>query len=348
MSAEALSATLAMRPTPLALDTAQRILRQAFGIIGDLRALHSEREENFLVDTGNRRYVLKFANPAEDRDITQFQTDVMLHIAANAPDLPIPRIVNSTSGRDFTEFNDPDGNSRIVRLFTYLPGTMAADVKITPALRSRMGGMLALIDKALGSFSGREPPHDLSWDIERAGRLRPLLGNIEDVSNCRLVERALDTFDTRIAPNFPRLRRQIIHNDLNTFNVLVDAQAPDSIVGVLDFGDTMRAPLVHDIVTAASYHVGAADYALQPVAEMLSGYQKMLPLERLEIELLSDLIATRLAMTVLITEWRAKQFPENRAYILKNHPAAVAGLTQLARISRDESVDYFSGITSER
>ena len=50
-----------------------------------------------------------------------------------------------------------------------------------------------------------------------------------------------------------------------------------------------------------------------------------------------DLIATRLAMNLVIAEWRAARHPENRAYILKNHPAAVAGLVQLSGIARAQA-----------
>lgn len=35
---------------------------------------------------------------------------------------------------------------------------------------------------------------------------------------------------------------------------------------------------------------------------------------------------TRLAMSCLITNWRAKLYPENRAYILRNAPASWAGV----------------------
>lgn len=338
-----LSATLAMHSTPLNHDSARFLMWQQFGVDGAISTLRSERDENFLVEGKDASYVLKFASPAEDRDVTHFQTSAMLHVAAAAPELPISRVVKTLSGENFSEYIDPDGNRRIVRLLTFLPGTMVANVTITSVLRTQIGLMLARVDRALESFSGESPFHDLSWDMERAGRLRELLGNIQEKNNRVLVERALDGFDTRIAPAFPRLRRQVIHNDLNPFNVLVDPAKPDFIVGILDFGDIVKAPLVHDIAIAASYHVGAADNPLQPVAEMLSGYRKAVALESPEIELLPDLIATRLAMTVLITEWRAVHFPENRAYILKNHPAAVSGLTRLAGISRDEAAEFLLG-----
>ncbi|HEY1836682.1 MAG TPA: phosphotransferase [Rhizomicrobium sp.] len=339
----ALSPALSMHPAPIDPDSARRFMEEQFAVKGRIRPLRSERDENFLVESDTARFVLKFANPAEAAPITHFQTNAMLHLAQAAPELPIPRIVQTSAGKGFAELVAPDGSVRIVRLLTFLPGIMVAEVKPTPKLRAQMGTMLARIDTGLSGFSDPSPLHDLSWDMERAGQLRPLIGNVAEKANRVLAERALDDFEAFAEPAFPQLRTQVIHNDLNPFNVLVDEAAHERIVGILDFGDIVRAPLVHDIAIAASYHVGAASNPLQPVAEMLGGYRTILPLEPLELELLPDLIATRLAMTVLITEWRAAHFPENKPYILKNHPAAVAGLTRLAQLSRDEARKFLGG-----
>src|SRR5439155_1052153 len=47
----------------------------------------------------------------------------------------------------------------------------------------------------------------------------------------------------------------------------------------------------------------------------LDGFASRLPLEPLELELLGDLVAARLAAIVSISAWRARRFPENAAYI---------------------------------
>ncbi|WP_338509164.1 hypothetical protein [Pseudomonas poae] len=41
------------------------------------------------------------------------------------------------------------------------------------------------------------------------------------------------------------------------------------------------------------------------------------------------MIEARLLATVLITEWRAREHPENSEYILRNNPSAWAGLRRL-------------------
>jgi Ser/Thr protein kinase RdoA (MazF antagonist) len=61
----------------------------------------------------------------------------------------------------------------------------------------------------------------------------------------------------------------------------------------------------------------------------MQGYQHANPLSRAELRLLPLLAAVRCAITLCITERRAQRFPENRAYILRNHAVASAGLRTL-------------------
>jgi hypothetical protein len=63
----------------------------------------------------------------------------------------------------------------------------------------------------------------------------------------------------------------------------------------------------------------------------------VLPVLREEGELICDIIAARLAITVLISEWHAAHNPGNRSYILKNHPTAVRGLDRMASVSRSDA-----------
>ena len=99
----------------------------------------------------------------------------------------------------------------------------------------------------------------------------------------------------------------------------------------------VRAPLINELAVAASYHFSAVGEPLSPVIDLIRAYHEILPLYPAETDLLHDLIATRQAMTILITESRAKRHPENRDYILKNHPAAVLGLKRLEEIQREEA-----------
>jgi len=63
--------------------------------------LDSERDQNFrLRSLSGREYVLKIANPDEDRAVTNLQTEALLHLAAADPDLPVPAHLSGAERHD--------------------------------------------------------------------------------------------------------------------------------------------------------------------------------------------------------------------------------------------------------
>jgi hydroxylysine kinase len=171
--------------------------------------------------------------------------------------------------------------------------------------------------------------------------VRGLLDHIPDPQQRGLARRFLDSFERHAQPVLNQLRAQVIHNDLNPHNVLVCAQNPDRIAGIIDFGDMVQAPLVNDLAVAAAYHPTQAGHALAAMADLVAGYDAEQPLEDEELALLYDLIAARMVVSVAISGWRAARHPENRDYILRNNRLAWIGLQSLASISRAQAQDFF-------
>ena len=87
---------------------------------------------------------------------------------------------------------------------------------------------------------------------------------------------------------------------------------------MIDFGDMVYAPLINDPAVAAAYQtVSCADLFLG-TADILKGYHSVNPLQEQELDLLPSLVVNRIAMTAIISEWRAKEHPKNQDYILGN------------------------------
>lgn len=299
---------------------ADRLAVARFGVAGSAKLLTSERDQNFhLRGADGREYVLKIANVAEEAAVIAFQTAVLEHIATADAALPTPRVVRALDGA-----SSVIERGSIVRLLTWLGGSLMHQVERTAKLRMSLGGVHGRLARALSSFAGEAPAQELLWDLQHFARLRPLLAHIEEAEARAKLERVLDRFDAEAAPALGGLRSQVIHNDLNPHNVVVDTAGVVS--GVIDFGDMVRAPLVCDVAVAAAYHVRADDAVLADAGQYVTAFHKEMPLEPGEVALLPLLIQTRLAMTALITNWRATLYPHNRAYILRNAPAAWAGL----------------------
>jgi hypothetical protein len=318
-----LGGLLASAPPELTDDQAARLARDIFGVEGRMKRLTSERDLNIHIATPAQGYVLKLANPAEPPEVTDFQTQALLHL--EAAHLPVPRVVRTLSGA--TEARTPQG---ILRLLTYLEGRPLHLVQASAALRRSMAAMNARITLGLQGFAHPAADHVLQWDIKQAASLRPMLPAIADAALRALATRTLDHFDTAIAPRLPELRWQVVHADMNPHNVLVTADG-DHIAGVLDFGDMVRTPLVCDLAVTASYQIDPAD-PLTSLTEFAAAYHAILPLTADEIALIPALVATRMLTTLAITSTRAARYPENAPYILRNFPSARDGLLALSRL----------------
>jgi len=323
---------------------AAALAAHAFGISGHATLLTSERDQNFRIDVpGQAGYVLKITHPAEDIGVTDFHTRAQLHLMHADSTLPIPQLIETVDGasvywRDLPRHTAGRDARQAVRLITFVPGLPLYKVARSAAQRRALGVALARIDRALASFSHPHANHRLLWDLQHLAQLRPLLACIDDAARRRLAQRFLDRFEARVAPVLPTLRRQVIHNDLNPYNVLVDASDHDRVAAIFDFGDMVEAPLVHEIAVAAAYQLADAPDPLVTAAECIGAYHARLPLTDTEITLLPDLIAARLLTTVLITSWRAREHPENSTYILRNSGLSWNGLERLDALGMDQAL----------
>lgn len=333
---------LATAPEPITAEEAEALAREHFGVEGRAKELTSERDQNFHLTTGDGPgYVLKFAHPAEDEAVTEFQTHGLLHIAKRDPGMVVPKVMLTRQGQSAIRLQQPGRATRTTRLLTFLPGRMLHDAPSTPRLRRNLGATLARLGLALRGYDHPRSDYPLLWDLKQAGGTRDLLAHA-DAESRALVEPAIARFEAHVAPALPHLRSQVVHNDLNAHNVVVDPADPETVAGVLDFGDMIRTPLICDVAVAASYQVAQADGPLGGAVDFVAGYNAVSALEPEEIGLLADFIMTRMMISVLISGWRAQLYPENAAYILRNVGAARAGLARMVNLPREEGAALFA------
>lgn len=329
----------------LPLDIIVVALRAQYGVeCIALERLSGERDQNYRVtDQNGTAYVCKVSHPFEEIRITESQTRVLRHVAGIAPGLPVQRVVPTVAGNDFASAERDHNNTVRVRLLTYLQGTPMYQSTASVKTRRSLGAMHAQLIKTLSTLNDVETTADLLWDLSHIQRVRPLLKHLRSDSDHRLVESSLDNVEQRALPYVTGLRQQLIHNDLNPYNLLVDGKTL-LVCGILDFGDLVVAPLLNDIAIASSYLISPHGHPLDNVCDYVAAFHQEFPLLPEETDLLFLLIVGRLVMTVAITEWRAKLHPENRNYILRNNPAAWFGLRRLSTVSVEEARARFQGV----
>jgi hydroxylysine kinase len=332
--------------TPPAFSAAEAVAVAAsqYGIHGSVRPLVSERDQNFRLDADDgKRYTLKISNEAEQLQVIDFQNQALCYVEKSDASLPLPRVIPNLHGQLHCGV-EKDGKAHFVRVLSWLDGLLLDEAQASAGLANQLGRLLARLGLALEGFDhpGSNPPS--LWDMKRAAGLRDLLPYIEEPGLRQLITQTLDRFVSKVEPVLGTLRTQVIHSDMNLGNVLMDEKSPDQISGLIDFGDIVKSPLIIDLAIASAYQLSEGDDPLGGTLPMIAGYHAVRPLQGIEMEVLLDLIRTRLITSVLINSYRVTLFPENREYLMISHQSAISFLTRLQSLGADEALERIHAV----
>ena len=325
-------------PPAFSKTRAVAVAADRYGISGSVEPLVSERVQNFKLTTqAGLGYTLKISNFEEKEDVIDFQNQALLHVAKQDPSLPLPRIIPTIDGQLHCRV-EQDGKLHIVRMLSWLEGSIIHDASIDSGLARRLGQLLARLDSALQGYDHPGSNSPLLWDIKQYANLAELVVNIEETGLIQMIYKKLDNFVTEVKPVLETLRVQVIHNDMNPGNILMDNDRPGQIAGLIDFGDMTRSPLVIDLAVAAAYQLYEGSDPLAGALPMIAGYHDKEPLQDNEMSLLTDLIRTRLVTSLLIGTYRSTLFPENREYLLISQRPVRNSLINLSHLRTDEAL----------
>jgi 4-aminobutyrate aminotransferase-like enzyme/Ser/Thr protein kinase RdoA (MazF antagonist) len=335
-------------PLPIGPREAERLAHEMYGIVGSATPLSGERDRNFRLSSVDNDYVLKVIDPSADDSTADCQTLVLTHLAEQAPDLPVPRIIAALD-KSLLSHGQVEGVAYRLRVIEFMPGELMLDVARDPALLEIVGGTLGRLDRALRGFFHPALGQPIVWDVRRAPALLPYLDYVASPAIRRLVRDALEAVAAQ-GPALRTLRAQAIHGDFHPCNILI-SKARDACSAILDFGDMIHAPLVLDLaVTMAEFLIqGAA--STEHISRVITGFASQVPLESDEIEKLFDLVTARVATAILVYAWRRHRNPAGAEATADSFAVAEGSLVELARIGRQSLTRHWheaAGTASQR
>lgn len=318
VTVEAMLATMVAQSS-VSVEMAMALAREHYGLETTAVRLSGERDENFLLRTGQEvEYLLKVAHPLEDEAVTDLLGAALEYLESRDAGLPCPRLVPSSKLYRHVRLTDASGVERQACLLTYLSGQTLEGGSRSARQRAACGRIAGRLSEALRGFEHSAAHRPLIWDLGRMSAMVPVLAQLPGF---RYRRAALDLIE-RILPNvnsfWPTLRQQIVHNDLNPRNVLVDPADETHITGIIDFGDMLHTALIADVaVTAAELlpeTCSAGEEARSCIRDVALAYEERQPLLVEERSVLGTLVAARLVMNVVVQEWHVQRNPGGGHY----------------------------------
>ena len=224
------------------------LLHDSWGLVDvTWSAFGSERDDTLHVSCTSGEFVLKVAHPLDDPDRLHRQLSLMEFVGKASLPFATQTPVPTTSGDTTASIN-----GRLAHLLPFLRGTPIRHSPQTAEGLANIGAAVWQLQEHLATYP---EPYDTEhpWAL---GSLDTVLQKLNAVTpnNVRQgCERILTHVVQTTLPRLADLPAQPTHNDAHTDNVLVDGQ---TVVGIVDWGDSITQPRVADLAVAASYARG--------------------------------------------------------------------------------------------
>jgi len=310
----------------LTVEDAAALAQNLYGIQARATPLPSERDQNFLLTTETGpQYVLKIANALEEPALLDAQNHAMLHVRQQIS--ACQTVLPTKTGQFIAEINRPANRTHLVRLVTYLPGTPLGQVKRhSDGLLHSLGQTIGRLDKALSDFDHPAVHRRFHWDLAHAPQIIDQHKSlITPPALQTLVEQLTAKAERHLAPLLPQLRRSVIHNDANDYNIIVGGgddlySRNQQVLGLIDFGDIIYSYTVADLAIAIAYAILNKPNPLATAAKMVQGYHQVYPLTKQELAALFSLVCLRLCTSVAMAAYQQQQRPNDEYLTISQQP----------------------------
>jgi len=310
------------------------ILKNNFGIAAtSVSSLEGYDSVNFKVVSDSGIFVLKqYRINKYSKELREAENDILQDLSV-LKHQEFPEVIQTVEGNLFWR-SDTD----YFRLLTYVEGDFLGVVEHSSNLLHSFGEFLGKMDKQLEHvYYASIAAKRTQWDLQYFKQNYKYLDYINDPKDKSLVDYFFLQFDEQVYPIQHNLRKAIIHNDANDWNVLTKNE---KVSGIIDFGDMCHSWLINEVAVAITYVMMGKENPLEIGSQVIKGYHSVVPLKQIELDTLYFLVAARLCTSVCNSAC-TKTFKPDSDYITISEKPAWTLLRKWLTINPLKASSYF-------
>lgn len=325
-----------------AIDHAQvtNFAKEFFDINAYAEPLCSYAGRNYLLSEkrSSTKYILKISEPEESYENLEAQHAMMHHLMKKELPFLTPSPLKASDHREILPV--PESEGHYMRILSYIPGKFLCDLNEHPkVLLEQWGACMAKVDQALRDFYHHGFNTEHIWDYQNIPKQMDKSRFCKQPRIRKIIDYYFAEYLNTVAPRLNKLRKSIIHNDGNDYNIVAAMSGSQhSISGLIDFGDAVYSYPICELAVAASYAMLHKREPLDALQSIVKGYHQNSPLNFEEIELLPTLIGARLALSISFSSYEYELNPDN-PYILVSQKGAKNLLNQMIRFNPKKIVE---------
>lgn len=316
-----------------------------------VKELPSYDDLNFHIKTHDgSEYVLKAHN-----GFIESGTDVRL-LAQNrfidklhASGLPVPSVIATRDGVTMLhmgEIGAAEANQKAhVRVLTYLKGDIVPNkVPKSADFLHSVGELCGRLTCALERFEDDAMKWDWEWNMKNVASVcTAQLKYVLDKERRAIAEKFIASYAKALnADVIAKLPHSVIHSDLNDTNLLF---RDSSVVGVLDFGDSIYSCTIFELGIAAGYYSLDQQDPLWVFGEVLRGYLTQRQLSDLERSVFYHAAYGRVLLSVCMSAKSCAAEPDNE-YLAHTSEPGWKVLQTLSSVTPDDALKHFQSIAN--
>jgi 4-aminobutyrate aminotransferase-like enzyme/Ser/Thr protein kinase RdoA (MazF antagonist) len=315
----------------------KELISKYYGLEVSVVKTSGYEDQNFLLDNHQgSRFICKVNTDLQHPYFLDAQLKAMQHLSDTPAGKIIQSVVHNTNGNAFTMLKE-DGQHLYIRVLSYLEGTCVGDLLLPhPEIFESLGNQLGKMDKHLADFVHPAAYRFTEWDLANVLNSRENLKYIRDYEKRTMVSYFLLQYEMEVVPLLPTLRKAVIHNDANDYNVLVNG---NTVTGIIDFGDMVESYLINNLAVACTYAMFRQFDPLVIAEKLIKSYHAEYPLTTTELSVLYYLIAARLCKSVTTSAMQRSQ-SDNKHHFISEMQAWML-LYQLIKINPLQAKDRF-------